>query len=82
MSLRFQRDRVFIMASSSRDGTRSRKLRAHILNHKHKAETMNWKWNEAVTSQSLTPVCTSFSKATPLISPKKYHPLGTKYSNT
>lgn len=58
------------MASNSGYGARNRKLRAHILSHRHKPETVNRKWDEAGDSQSLTPVCTSFNKATPPISPQ------------
>lgn len=30
----------------------SRKLRAHVFNHKDKAERMKWKWGEAENPQS------------------------------
>lgn len=69
------------MASNSGYGARNRKLRAHILSHRHKPETVNRKWDEAGDSQSLTPVCTSFNKATPPVSLKRDHSLGSKYPN-
>lgn len=40
------------MAVSSRLGSRIRKLSAHILNHKRKAENVNWEWQEDISVQS------------------------------
>lgn len=43
-----------------RHGSRNRKLGTHILNHKHKTEKVNWKWQEDGSFQSPPPWWISF----------------------
>jgi hypothetical protein len=38
--------------AAGRHGCYSSKLRAHILDHKHEADRVNWKWNVSFNSQS------------------------------
>lgn len=47
--------------------SRSMKLRDHIVYHTHEAETMNWRWAEAVSAQNLPLVLYLFQQGSPFL---------------
>lgn len=68
------------VAASSRQDSRSRELRGHIFNHKHKGERANWKWARL---QALEPTPKDIVLPTRLyLLPKQCHQLETGCSNT